>query len=839
MGHDEAAFAPAGEAFRRFFNELRDAFLEREALFTQLELGLLCREHVLVLGPPGTAKSAIAQAVLGRIVDEATGKPSLFSKQLTESSVQTDLVGAVDFKTLTETGRTEYLTDEGMLGASHALLDEIFDGRDMLLRSILNVLHERELKHGRQVTAGRCDCAVMTSNRYLSEVLARSPETLQAFADRLSFIGFCPKTFARRFSRGQMLHRAERGQRPSLQRRFTQQQLEVLRAAVDRVEVPGVVLEGLEALADGLERELLAQVTRLPDYVPTKYFSQRTLVKALWALKAAVVRSKIHAEPGRPLVATTHDLAALRSFFLLGGPPPDELETVMKAAVDPRERAQLEIIRVEHRVFDEVLRTVLPGLEGSVQREWVDLGAKEDVGSAEAVSRTFNAPIVIAVARSLRRKLVPGPRHHENRAPMVGAARHLVTGLRLRSEQGLAGQGEGRGGVALLDAFTEVYELCRAVPELQAQLPEVGRAVARFCQQATELVALTAESTEFDERLELDGVAPLASALALELARLSELVRVVGDGAPAFEPVLSGARSRVAEALERRAERLFMLGKSRRTDPREALAEDGRRLVVLETALAAIAPRAVGVRQRLLTPSAVAIARGTLERTRFEHFSELSRVVAELVEALRREKLEPGPVLTQVAPQLEALVLAHLGQLERAPALELPQPAQARSGDAYQSYRQRLSGGAPEGELAGFTVLEEQLRGAGAAAVLSADVRPRVVQAELGVLSARVKYLRGWLSQLLSGLPTPEEIDGRAEAERAFDGLVKSRFPMLATREGELVRLQAALARLAEGGGPTAEASRKVDQTLRGVAEDFAGFSRRLLEKLKPTPRPG
>ena len=47
-----------------------------------------------------------------------------------------------DFKVLTETGRTEHLTEEGMLGSVHAFLDEIFDGRDMLLRSILNVLHE-------------------------------------------------------------------------------------------------------------------------------------------------------------------------------------------------------------------------------------------------------------------------------------------------------------------------------------------------------------------------------------------------------------------------------------------------------------------------------------------------------------------------------------------------------------------------------------------------------------------------------------------------------------------------------------------------------------------------
>ena len=110
--------ASAAQSFRRYFVELREAFLERDALFTQIELALLCREHVLMVGPPGTAKSAIASAVRRRVVDEKTSKPSLFAKQLTESTVQTDLIGPVDFKVLTETGRTEYLTDDGMLGAT-------------------------------------------------------------------------------------------------------------------------------------------------------------------------------------------------------------------------------------------------------------------------------------------------------------------------------------------------------------------------------------------------------------------------------------------------------------------------------------------------------------------------------------------------------------------------------------------------------------------------------------------------------------------------------------------------------------------------------------------------
>ena len=140
--------------FRAFFKELREVFVERDDVLTQFGLALLCRQHVLMTGPPGTGKSQLAALTLGRIIDETDGAPSLFSRQFTENTVQTDLVGPIDFKTLMESGRTEHFTDEGMLGSVHAFLDEVFDGRDMLLRSTLNILHEREVKQGGMVTKG-------------------------------------------------------------------------------------------------------------------------------------------------------------------------------------------------------------------------------------------------------------------------------------------------------------------------------------------------------------------------------------------------------------------------------------------------------------------------------------------------------------------------------------------------------------------------------------------------------------------------------------------------------------------------------------------------------------
>ncbi len=70
-------------------------------------------------------------------------------------------------------------------------------------------------------------------------MVQRSPETLQAFADRISYICFCPKQFARKSSRAQMLARASVGQRPVLKERLTLQHLDVLQDLVTSVEVPG------------------------------------------------------------------------------------------------------------------------------------------------------------------------------------------------------------------------------------------------------------------------------------------------------------------------------------------------------------------------------------------------------------------------------------------------------------------------------------------------------------------------------------------------------------------------------------------------------------------------
>src|SRR4051794_35176652 len=355
---EPARLKAASARFVAFFRELSESFLEREDVLHQIALALLCREHVLLTGPPGTAKSQLASAVFERLIDEETGEPSLYARQFTESTVQTDLVGPINFKTLTETGRTEHFTDEGMLGAVHAFLDEVLDGRDMLLRTTLNVLNERELKQGTKTTVGRIECALMTTNRYLAEVLESSRETLLAFIDRIAFVGFVPKGFAEPESMGRVLRSQVGGARRSLKTVLTIQDLDVLQAAAERVVVSDEILSALAGMLAQLDSDLASAAKSDPTFMPTRYLSTRTAVRLGRILRSICIYDTIMHDSRRDHEVEVKDFGMLRLSLLLSGPARGGLAKLLENETDPRERRQIAILRTEREIFERALARV-------------------------------------------------------------------------------------------------------------------------------------------------------------------------------------------------------------------------------------------------------------------------------------------------------------------------------------------------------------------------------------------------------------------------------------------------------------------------------------------------
>jgi len=128
----------------RVLQFVKESFVGKNEIVDLLGIGLIARENAFLLGPPGTAKSAIIR----QLADCIQGG-SNFEYLLTRFTEPNEIFGPFDIRKLKD-GELVTNTDGMMPEASMVFLDEIFNANSAILNSLLMALNERIFRRGKE-----------------------------------------------------------------------------------------------------------------------------------------------------------------------------------------------------------------------------------------------------------------------------------------------------------------------------------------------------------------------------------------------------------------------------------------------------------------------------------------------------------------------------------------------------------------------------------------------------------------------------------------------------------------------------------------------------------------
>lgn len=133
--------ARASASVQEVARVLGSHFLDKQEIIRLMLVSAIAGEHMVIVGPPGTAKSAMV-GMFAKLVDAR-----YFEYLLTRFTEPNELFGPVDIAAFRE-GRYTRRIENMLPSAEIVFLDEIFKSSSAILNSLLHVINERKFANG-------------------------------------------------------------------------------------------------------------------------------------------------------------------------------------------------------------------------------------------------------------------------------------------------------------------------------------------------------------------------------------------------------------------------------------------------------------------------------------------------------------------------------------------------------------------------------------------------------------------------------------------------------------------------------------------------------------------
>lgn len=264
------------QKIQALLSEMNTGLIDREHALKAALLTVLAAENLVLIGPPGTAKSMVSRRVAQHIQTTTNGSHqpndgsgSYFEYLLTKFSTPEEIFGPLSISEL-KADRFRRNTAGYLPTAEIAFLDEIFKSSSSILNSLLTILNERIFHNGNQPQHVPLRSLISASNE-----LPSGQEELSALYDRFLMRIFVGPVREEHLYR--LFDAPGAAHQPTLQ--LTAQDFQAVDAAAQQVRVPPEVGEAIRGIW-AAHKEAFKEDRR-------EYLSDRRLVKLLKLLRVS------------------------------------------------------------------------------------------------------------------------------------------------------------------------------------------------------------------------------------------------------------------------------------------------------------------------------------------------------------------------------------------------------------------------------------------------------------------------------------------------------------------------------------------------------------------------